>query len=372
MEQTITLKAKLVFKSEEDKEALIEFLKLEREAFNICSEYCFEKKVTSIVDLHQRCYRKVSKQIPNIKSQLIIKAEQNCLSAYRSIRKNKHELKVPAVKKRIATRFDKRLYLYKDGVFRFTTCDKRIECTMVGYDRLDKALESHEFGDPNLSYKDSEVYVCLPFKLEVNPPNPTLALGIDLGVRRFAATSEGKIFVDKKFNGRKRKFRHRKKMLKAKATKSAKRRLKKIGSKEQRMNHDFNHKLANKLLETKANILVLEKLNVAKMKKRKHPNDDKSRISQVGFRNLRDILTYKALLSGKQVITVNPSYTSQIDHVTKRKSGKRVGCRYYTKRGLVYDADVNASTVIAQRSKLPVSCGNVLDGQALVSGPIVG
>ena len=372
MEQIIVLKTKLIFETEQDKESLIEFLKLEREAFNLCSPICFENRITSIVDLHKRCYHKISKQIPEIKSQLIIKAEQNCLAAYRSIRKNKHNIKTPCIKKRLGSRIDKRLYTRKEHVFRFTTIDKRIECTFEHYDRLDRMLHEHPFGDPILSVQNDDVFICFPFKVKVEPVKPKLALGIDLGIRRFAATSEGKIFIDKKFNAKKRKVRHRKKILKAKATKSAKRRLKKIGSKERQINNDFNHKLANKLLETKANILVLEKLNVAKMKRKKHPNNDKSRISQIGFSNLLFILTYKALLRGKQVITVNPAYTSQIDHVTKRKSGTRVGCRYYTKRGLVYDADVNAANVIAQRSKLPVSCGNVLDGQAIVSSPIVG
>jgi hypothetical protein len=49
--------------------------------------------------------------------------------------------------------------------------------------------------------------------------------------------------------------------------------------------------------------------------------------------------------------------------------GDRRGCRFFTKSGLVYDADLNAAMNIAKRSKLPVSYGNILDGQALVNVP---
>ena len=36
---------------------------------------------------------------------------------------------------------------------------------------------------------------------------------------------------------------------------------------------------------------------------------------------------------------------------------------------IVYDADLNASRNIGKRSKLPVSYGNILDGQATVNSP---
>jgi transposase len=74
---------------------------------------------------------------------------------------------------------------------------------------------------------------------------------------------------------------------------------------------------------------------------------------------------------GKSVILVSPAYTSQIDSFSGIKEGIRRGCRFYAKSGIVYDADINAARNIAHRSKLPVSYGNILDGQAKVNSPIV-
>ena len=70
---------------------------------------------------------------------------------------------------------------------------------------------------------------------------------------------------------------------------------------------------------------------------------------------LKEMLTYKAPLAGKCVVTVSPKYTSQIDCRTDKRDGKRIGCRYYCSDDIVFDADWNASVNIAQRSKRPLS-----------------
>jgi transposase len=86
---------------------------------------------------------------------------------------------------------------------------------------------------------------------------------------------------------------------------------------------------------------------------------------------LRRILTYKALLHHKQVITVSPAYTSQIDHRTGKLDGKRIGGRYIGKDGQILHADINAACNIGLRSKLPCSISNYYAWQAKANSPIV-
>ena len=87
---------------------------------------------------------------------------------------------------------------------------------------------------------------------------------------------------------------------------------------------------------------------------------------------LRRIITYKAENMGKTITLVRPSYTSQTDSVTGKIEGERRGCRFYSKNGLIYDADINASINIAKLSKLPVSQTHYLTyGQVKVNSPIV-
>ena len=71
-------------------------------------------------------------------------------------------------------------------------------------------------------------------------------------------------------------------------------------------------------------------------------------LSQMPFFTLLTTLSYKALLKGKKVVTVDPAYTSQNDYRVIDK-GVRKGCRYYTSDGKVFDADWNASINIAKK-----------------------
>lgn len=368
---TLSYSTKLILQPE-DKQKIIEFLELEREIFNFCSRLHFGSTRNSIVDLHAKCYKEARKLF-NAKSQIVIKAENNCLSAYRSAKSNKHDLKTHITKKRLSTGIDQRLYSFDGENFRLTTSDRRVITKPVMYSKLEYAIQNYRMCDPRLSSKDGEVYITLIFEVKTNITKPKSCIGVDLGVRRIATTSEGNIFVDKKFNARKRKLRHLKSKLKSKNTKSSHRHLKKKRNKERNINRNFCHNLANKILDTKAQVIVLEDLNLKKMKTKKHKNDNKNHISQVPFYLIRQMLTYKAGLVNKQVVCVNPAYTSQDDCVTGKRDGVRMGCRYFSKNGLVYDADVNAAINIAKKAKtkLPISQGNLLDGQANVKWPIV-
>jgi len=123
------------------------------------------------------------------------------------------------------------------------------------------------------------------------------------------------------------------------------------------------------------NTIVLEDLSSLKKnnlgkKNHKKGKSSKNRLSQMSFFELQRILTYKALLNGKRVVTVNPYLTSQLDYRGIEK-GERRGCRYYASDGKVFDADWNASINIANKySKIkeakgvkhPVSFSIPIDG----------
>ena len=272
---------------------------------------------------------------------------------------------------------DKRTYSYKNKnevlVFSIISLEKRVKCSPYIYPKLQELISKYRFCDPLLFEKNGEVWICLTFDIPEILSQKKLALGIDLGCRVNAATSEGNLYIDKKFNGEKRKLRFNKRKLqsKSKTSKSAKRKLKKLKRKERNINQNFSHHLANKIIsDTKADTIVLENLKSIKVKKHKYQN--KNRISQVPMFELRRILTYKALLHNKQVITVSPAYTSQIDHRTGKLDGKRIGGRYIGKDNQVLHADVNAACNIGLRSKLPCSISNYYAWQAKVNSPIVG
>lgn len=369
----LTYNTRLVFQSDSDKNKIVSMLESQRFAWNECSKVKFNIPKNSIVLLHGQFYTKFRSCQPEIPSQVVISAEQSVLSAYRSIKSNKQKLDKPPEKKKLSIRLDKRTYSYKNGIFSIISLEKRVKCSPYIYPKLQELISKYRFCDPLLFEKDGEVWICLTFDIPEVLSQKKLALGIDLGCRVNAATSEGNLYIDKKFNGEKRKLRFNKRKLqsKSKDSKSAKRQLKKLKRKESNKNKNFSHHLANKIIsDTRADTIVLENLKSIKVKKHKYQN--KNRISQVPMFELRRILTYKALLNNKQVITVSPAYTSQIDHRTGKLDGKRIGGRYIGKDGQILHADCNAACNIALRSKLPCSISDYYAWQAKVNSPIVG
>ena len=367
----ITYNTKLLSDCQSDLDDLKSVMISHQKVFNIASPLQFVEKKNSIVILHSKVYHPTRKQFPDINSQVIIKAEQECLAMYRSAKSNKHKLKKPIEKKNLSIRLDKRLYSFptKESL-KITTSSGKKNFKFKLYPKLVELLNKYKYADPLLYVNDNKIYISLPFENKIEKQKSKLALGVDLGMRRVAACSDGRIIIDRKFNGDKRKLRHLKDSLKSKGTKSSRRHLLKLRHKEHNQNKNQTHLISNEVLKTDADTIVLENLKGIKKKKNKYQN--KRNISQVPMFELRRIITYKAENMGKTITLVRPSYTSQTDSVTGKIEGERRGCRFYSKNGLIYDADINASINIAKLSKLPVSQTHYLTyGQVKVNSPIV-
>jgi IS605 OrfB family transposase len=195
-------------------------------------------------------------------------------------------------------------------------------------------------------------------------------------MKRLFVTSDGQYYTDKEYLKKRRKLRYLKRCLQSKNTHSAKKHLAKVKRKERNMSKDMLNKAANALLQCEAKIYVLEDLKNIKyktsrtkegFKKTRHNNA----FSQVPIAEFREILTHKATLAGRQVVSVSPTWTSQMDCRTGKRDGERHGCRYYCKDGIVFDADWNAAVNIAQRANHPASTVLPIDGKmnAMVGKP---
>ena len=361
-------------KNQDEFDSLKSILDMHSIVFNYASPLQFTEKKNSLMVLHSKVYGNIRKLYPNIPSQVVIKAEQECLTSYKSTKSNKHKLKSPIVKKNLSMRLDKRLYSKDKNdkySIKITTTNGRQSFKFVVYPRLKELMDKYQYCDPLIYENNGKLFISFCFE---NKPKDKLksklALGVDIGIRRSVALSDGRIVIDRKFNDNKRKLRHLKDCLKSKGTKSSRRHLNKLRHKEYNQNKNQTHLISNEVLKTDADTIVLENLKGIKKKKNKYQN--KRNISQVPMFELRRIITYKAENMGKTVTLVRPSYTSQTDSVTGKIEGERRGCRFYSKNGLIYDADINAAINIAKLSKLPVSQTHYLTyGQVKVNSPIV-
>jgi putative transposase len=182
------------------------------------------------------------------------------------------------------------------------------------------------------------------------------AIGIDLGLNNFVATSEGETVASPKHLRRsERKLAKAQRSLSRKRKssnrrKKARQRVAKIHAKIRDQRKDFLHNASRRLVDNHSQV-ALEKLTVHNMVKNKHLAKS---ISDSGWAEFVQMLLYKAESAGKEVILVAPKNTSQAcsscgEIVKKSLSVRTHRC---TSCGLVLDRDVNAAINILHKANL--------------------
>lgn len=363
----VTYNARLIM-SDEDFGKMGAFLTQASIAYNECAKYLDSHNTPlDIKTVHSEVYDWMRQSYDKLPAQCIIRIYKDVIGALRSIRSNKHEdAKLPE-KKNLSIRLDKRLYSslsVKSIALTGFEKNKRKMFSIQSYTLLKEMFLKYTTADPLLFIRNGQPWISITFNVPQKPLNGNEALGVDLGLKRFVVTSDGIVIDDKAYKTRRRKTRYLKKCLKSKGTKSAKRHLKRLKHKERNQSKAFMMKAANAIIKnTGATYIVLEDLKGIKKNTSKTDDGFKCKkhnnmMSQVPLAEFKEILTYKALLASKKVITVSPKWTSQTDSRTGKRDGIRKGCRYYCSDGTVLDADWNAAVNIARRSNHPLS--NVL------------
>lgn len=337
-----------------------------------CNRIVDENIPLGLEPVHQALYNSLRSKYSSLPAQSVIKIYKDAIGSIRSQRANFAKIvkskpdaqwETPQ-KHNKSMHLDKRLYsnITLDGIcITGEVKNKRTFYPFVLFDQARHMLTNYKTKDPLIFIRDGRIFLSLPFDVPEKPVLSEVCTGVDLGMKRLFVTSEGYYFTDKKYIKERRKVRYLKRCLKERGTKSAKRHLKKVRHRERNLCKDMCQRASNALLKhVKGTYVILEDLTKIKQStscfengyKRKTHNN---RMSQIPFYQFKEVLTYKATLFGKKVVSVSPRYTSQMDSRTGKRDGNRVGCRYYCVDGKVFDADWNASVNIAQRSKHPLS-----------------
>ena len=368
----ITYNAELKFKDETDRDYWSRILDEARRAYNQCSYIIDSKKIhLDLRSVHHAVYYPLREEFPDIPAQGTIRVYKECLATFRSIKSNRHiNHKVPK-KRNCSMRLDKRLYsnFSVDGI---SLCseksNRRARAELVQFPRLVKLFEKYPTKDPLIFKKKNRIFLSIPFEIPDVDLSNDRCIGVDLGERRFAVTSDGIMFNDKEYNARRRKLRYLKRCLQKKKTKSARKKRRKISTKEKNQSTAMCYKMANAIINsTNVNYIILEDLSGIKQKTSRTKTGFKKtnhnrRMGLVPFYKFKQILSYKALLKGKRVETVSSYMTSQTDCTTGKVDGVRKNRRFFSKNGVVLDADWNGAINIAQKSKHPFSFYIPLDG----------
>lgn len=174
-------------------------------------------------------------------------------------------------------------------------------------------------------------------------------VGIDLGIKKFAITSDGDFFSNPKHlkQSEKRLAKLQKDLSrKQKGSNNRKRdkiKVAKLHEKIANQRKDFLHKVSTQLINENQ-VIVIEDLKVSNMIK--NPKLAKS-IADVSWSEFRRMLEYKAKWYGREIIIAPSNYaSSQLCSNCGNKSSqtKDLGCRTYICPvcGMIMDRDINA------------------------------
>lgn len=321
-------------------------LSTRREYNNICNEFsyqAFENKEFRKNQLQKIVYHNSRKLHPEFSSQLTIRAIDTVCCSY-SIKKHP---KYPNIfKKNSAVVYDDRVLSFKEDTINIWTVYGRLT---IPYICWNKELFKYRKGQVDLKYENGSWYLLCCLEIPEQPLIVTRkCIGIDLGLKNIATTSDGESYSGIKIEEKRKQYHKHRQRLQKRGTRSAKRRIKAIGRKESRFRKDVNHQISKKLVEKAKGTncaLVLEELKGINNRVTVRKSQRSERLSW-SFYQLRTFIEYKCKESGVKVIIVPAPYTSQTcstcGHCEKKNRKNQslficMGCGFTT------NADYNAS-----------------------------
>jgi IS605 OrfB family transposase len=261
-------------------------------------------------------------------------------------------------------------------LFRFREHDWTVSlATICGRERIELKVGNYQRGkltgrNPTSAqlckHRDGQFY--LHIQIKDDAPDALVSdkvIGVDLGRRDIAVTSEGEKWDGTSIQQTRDNFSKVRASLQKKApkgTRTTRRRcreiLKRLSGRERRyqqwLNHNISKSVVRRAVELSASIAIEDLTGIRERTNQRPRNKtERRRSNSWAFYQLRMFIEYKALGAGVQVILVSPAYTSQTCHQCLHihpvkgksyRSGKTFRCGHCGWHG---DADFNGANNIA-------------------------
>jgi putative transposase len=342
-----------------------------RRGCNSVSALVFETKIVTLPKVHKITYESLRTNFA-LRSQMAQSVMKTVVARYKSLKANQHPWTQVKFNKPEYDLVWNRDYSLTKGVFSINTLEGRIK---VPFET--KGMEAYfdgswSFGTAKLVHKHGLFFLHIPMTKEIEEASEyhmKQVVGLDMGIN-FLVTSYDTQGTTTFFNGRPTKdkrsnYKYLRQQLQQVGTASARRKLKRIGQRENRWMTDVNHQLSKALVERYGadTLFVLEDLSGVRQVTERVRIKDRCQTVSWAFYQLRQMLTYKTKLHGSKVKVVDPRYTSQTcpkcDHTEKANRNKKVHsfcckrCRYTSnddrigamnllRMGMKYIAEVTA------------------------------
>ena len=303
------------------------------------SEVIFQTHNLNQAQLQEQLYEELRERF-GLKSQMACSSIRTVIAKYKTILSEEHQWIQPKFKKPQLDLVWNRDYSLVQGVFSVNTLDGRIKAPfdikgMEHYFDKDK----FKFGAARLVCSKRKYYLHIPVTSEVANcvvPEICNVVGIDRGINFIAVSydSKGKsLFFDGgKVKHKRAHYKELRSELQKRGTASARRRLKKIGQRENRWMNDVNHCVSKALVTSNPSktLFVLENLKGIRGATEKVRRKDRYVQVSWSYYDLEQKLKYKAQRNSCLVINVDPRYTSQCcpkcGHIEKSNRDKKLHC----------------------------------------------
>lgn len=294
-------------------------------------------------------YKKEYEWLKEVDSLALANAQINLDKAYKNFFRDK-SVGFPKFKSKKTNRFS---YTTNNQGGNIHIKDKRVKLPKVGYIKIKQHREFIGLiKSCTISKTPSNKYFIsiLVDTENITPPRLDTKVGIDLGIKEFAITSDGEMFSNpknlKKSEKRLTKLQRDLSRKKKGSNNRNKARLKvaKMHEKISNQRKDYLHKISN-YITNENQVIVIEDLKVSNMIKN---HKLAKSIADVSWFEFRRQLEYKCAWKGRELIIAPSNYaSSQLCSNCGNKSSqtKDLSCRTYVCPvcGMVMDRDINAS-----------------------------
>ena len=303
------------------------------------SEVIFQTHNLNQAQLQEQLYEELRERF-GLKSQMACSSIRTVIAKYKTILSEENQWIQPKFRKPQLDLVWNRDYSLVQGVFSVNTLDGRIKAPfdingMEQYFDKDK----FKFGTARLVCSKRKYYLHIPVTSEVEDCGVSEianVVGIDRGINFIAVSydSKGKssFFDGGKVKHKRAHYKELRTELQKRGTASARRRLKKIGQRENRWMSDVNHCVSKALVTSNPSktLFVLENLKGIRGATEKVRRKDRYVQVSWSYYDLEQKLKYKAQRNSCLVINVDPRYTSQCcpkcGHIEKSNRDKKLHC----------------------------------------------
>lgn len=337
MEQ-ITITAKIqISATADDKVLLNKTMSVYSDACNYVSDYVFRTHDLKQISLNKALYSTLRERF-GLKSQMAQSVFKTVIAKYKTVLENESKWIKPSFKKPQYDLVWNRDYSLTQNCFSVNTLNGRVKLPYFA-EGMSKYFDHtiYKFGTAKLVNKHGKYFLHIPVTYDVEESDISdicNVVGIDRGINFVVTTYDSKHksgFVSGKAIKQKRaNYSKLRKELQMRQTPSARRRMKAIGSRENRWMQDVNHQVSKALVKNnpKHTLFVLEDLSGIRNATECVRTKDRYVSVSWSFYDLEQKLIYKAKQNQSTVIKVNPSYTSQCcpacGHIEKANRNKKI------------------------------------------------